>query len=287
MAKGKSWAGAEDECLCHAWLRASEVSITGTGQKRTHFGMPLWGISSSCSLLVNCQLLSIACHPCRQDGHSSTRMQQSFAPWWIKFTPCLGPAGLMICTWTRPSTALQGREGKQPMAQNSASCLQFFFMLQGTYTPYQVGAYMVDDPVSGKFLQGQVMSTLYSIYGMFWHTYPIFTPKNLRNPICYMTVPRFNGSEIQQGMLRGKFACSRHCTLVSVMSFWSLIGMCEPHIHSPGAFNVRWNASMITEPWSSLQHPRQHSTSTLWSAISLQAHSLGFQESLMDSLRIV
>jgi len=28
MAKGKSWAGAEDECLCCMWLHASEDLIT-------------------------------------------------------------------------------------------------------------------------------------------------------------------------------------------------------------------------------------------------------------------
>ena len=37
MPKGKSWAGAEDECLCRAWLRASEDPITGTGQKKDSF----------------------------------------------------------------------------------------------------------------------------------------------------------------------------------------------------------------------------------------------------------
>ena len=35
--RGKSWAGAEDECLCHAWLHASEDLITGTGQKKDSF----------------------------------------------------------------------------------------------------------------------------------------------------------------------------------------------------------------------------------------------------------
>ena len=37
MAKGKSWAGAEDECMCHAWLLASEDAITGTDQKKNSF----------------------------------------------------------------------------------------------------------------------------------------------------------------------------------------------------------------------------------------------------------
>ena len=37
MPKGKSWAGAEDESLCHAWLCASEDPITGTGQKKDSF----------------------------------------------------------------------------------------------------------------------------------------------------------------------------------------------------------------------------------------------------------
>ena len=37
MPKGKSWAGAEEKCLCHAWLRASEDPITGTGQKKDSF----------------------------------------------------------------------------------------------------------------------------------------------------------------------------------------------------------------------------------------------------------
>ena len=37
MPKGKSWAGAEDEYLCRAWLHASEDPITGTGQKKDSF----------------------------------------------------------------------------------------------------------------------------------------------------------------------------------------------------------------------------------------------------------
>ena len=41
MVKGKSWAEAEDKCLCHAWLHASEDLITGIGQKKDSFGMQL------------------------------------------------------------------------------------------------------------------------------------------------------------------------------------------------------------------------------------------------------
>ena len=65
--------------------------------------------------------------------------------------------------------------GKQLMAENSASCLQFF--LHYRVCIYGMGCEhtgLMTLYICGKFLQGQVISTLYSIftgYYTFWHTW--------------------------------------------------------------------------------------------------------------------
>jgi len=160
MAKGKSWAGAEDECLCHAWLCASEDLITGTGQKKDSF----W------NAIVRHFIKLLPAGELSAPEHSMPSMQ---ARWALinkdatKFCTLMDQVHSMPwSSWTDDmymDEALNSSSRKRGKATDGTEFCQlsaFIFTLQGMYTQYWLGAYSIDDPVCGKFLQGQVMSTL-------------------------------------------------------------------------------------------------------------------------------
>ena len=147
MPKGKSWAGAEDECLCHAWLRSSEDPITGTGQKKDSFWNAI--VRQFIKLLPAGELSATECSTSSMQTRWVLINKEFIILLLVEFILAIPPHCLGSLPWPPCHT--------QEFHQLSAI---FFYVTGGTYKRYRVGAYRVDDPVCGKFLQGQVMSTL-------------------------------------------------------------------------------------------------------------------------------
>ena len=138
--------GQEQKMNACAWLHASEDPITGTGQKKDLFWNTI--VRQFIKLLPAGELSATECSTSSMQTRWVLINKEFIILLLVEFILAIPPHCLGSLPWPPRHT--------QEFHQLSA----IFFTLQGTYTRYRVGAYRVDDPVCGKFLQGQVMSTL-------------------------------------------------------------------------------------------------------------------------------